>query len=302
MQNRISPLVSVAIPAYKGRYLAEAIQSVLSQSFEDFELIIVNDQSPENIDEIVGGFTDQRIRCYTNETNLGGQNPALNWNKCLSYARGEFFALLCDDDLYAPDFLERMLGLAKRYPQTSVFRARANFINAEGEEINKYASAPEWESWEDYLWHVCRNYRSQTISEWMFRTAVMRAVGGYAQLPLAWYADYLSIFRFAQQGGIASVSSILVHFRLSGDNISSQDDKNNLKKIEASNMYRSAVSELLEDNSQHDQLIGMLDWLLRLHLKYNLEHTPKRVLLQLYRKRKYYHVPKRFIWRAFWKL
>lgn len=299
MQNS-QPLVSIAIPAYKAKYLAEAIQSILAQSYSNFELIIVNDKSPENIDEVVSQFDDKRIRYYVNEKNLGGANPGYNWNKCLSYAQGEFFALLCDDDLYEPDFIERMMALAVKYPETSVFRARANFINASGKEINRYASAPEWESWEDYLWHVCRNYRSQTISEWFYRKKALDAAGGYALLPLAWYADYLSIFRFAREGGIASTYSILVHFRLSGDNISSQDDKNNIKKIEAANMYRAAVAELLSDHPDRDAMLGSLDYLLRQHQKYNLNHTPRKVLLQLYLLRKQYGVSWKRIWSAFW--
>lgn len=297
----MAPLISVAIPAYKCKYLDKAIQSVLSQTVKDFELIIVNDCSPEDIDGVVRKFNDERIRYFVNEKNLGGQNPAYNWNRCLSHAQGTFFALLCDDDLYEPDFLEKMLDLANKHPESNVFRARANFINAEGKEINKYASAPEWESWDDYLWHVCRNYRSQTISEWMYRKETLDRVGGYALLPLAWYADYLSIFRFAQQGGIASSSSILVHFRQSGDNISSQDCKNNLRKIEASNSFRAEVDKLLKDHPDHDSLMGSLDWLLRQHLKYNLEHTPKRELIRLWVHHTEYHVSVSRIWSALWK-
>ena len=85
----MTPLVSIAIPAYKKKFLAEAIQSVLNQSIQDFELIIVNDKSPEDIDCVVENFNDKRIRYFTNDTNLGGKNPAQNWNKCLSYAQGE---------------------------------------------------------------------------------------------------------------------------------------------------------------------------------------------------------------------
>ena len=191
-----------------------------------------------------------------------------------------------------------MLTLAERHPETNVFRARANFINADGKEINRYASAPEWESWDDYLWHVCRNYRSQTISEWMFRKKAIDAVGGYAMLPLAWYADYLSVFRVAKDGGIASVSNILVHFRLSGDNISSQDNKNNIQKIVAANQYRVAVAELLKDHADRDNLLCSLDGLLRQHRKYNLKHTPKGTLVKLYLERKKYQVPGKAILKA----
>ena len=294
----MAPLVSIAIPAYKKRFLAEAIQSVLSQSIQDFELIIVNDQSPEDLDSIIASFKDPRIRYYVNEENLGGQNPALNWNKCLSYAQGEYFALLCDDDLYEKDFLARMLQVAREYPEANVFRTRANIINAEGTEVSRYASAPAWESWDDYLWHVSNSYRYQTISEWMYRRKALNEMGGYALLPLAWYADYLSIFRFAQQGGIASTYHILVHFRQSGDNISSQDGKNNLKKIEASNLFRAAVADMLATHPNKAYLLDLLNHWLRQHLKYNLKHTPKSELIKLYFKRKEYQVSGKAVLKA----
>ncbi len=294
-----TPLISVAIPSYKAKFLTQAIQSVLNQTYQNTEIIIVNDKSPEDIEQVVRQFKDERIRYYCNTENLGKDNPANNWNKCLSYAKGEFFSLLCDDDLYEPTFLERMMLLAEKYPNTNVFRARANFIDINGNETNKYASAPEWESWEDYLWHVCHNYRSQTISEWMYRREALLRAGGYAMLPLAWYADYLSIYHFAKQGGIASTSDILVHFRLSGDNISSQDNKNTILKIEAAKQYRAAVAELLKDDPKRDEMLGSLDWLLHLHLKYNLKHAPKKVLLKLLRIRKQYGIHSHTIWSAF---
>ena len=90
--------ISIAIPAYKAKYLAQAIESVLNQTFNDFELIIVNDQSPEDITSIVKSFNDRRIRYYINDKNIGGNDPVANWNKCLSYAKGEFFAMICDED------------------------------------------------------------------------------------------------------------------------------------------------------------------------------------------------------------
>lgn len=295
-----SSFVSVAIPAIKASFLYDAIQSVLNQTHHNLEVIVVNDKSVEDIKGVVNRFSDTRLRYYENEKNLGRENPAINWNRCLSLAQGEYFALLCDDDLYEPTFIEKMLNLAKKHPETNVFRARANFIDAEGRETEKYASAPEWESWDDYLWHVSHNYRTQTISEWMYRTEVIKQTDGYAMLPLAWYADYLSIFHFAKVGGIASTSEILVHFRQSGKNISSRDDENTIKKIQAAQMFRDAVYNMLETNQNRNKLIGGLEWLLRLHLKYNLEHAPKSILLHLLIKNRKYRIKRSMIWRALW--
>lgn len=96
------PLVSIGIPSYKAKYLADSIRSALNQTYNNIELIIVNDCSPEPIKDVVDKFNDARIRYYVNEKNLGGEDPGNNWNRCLELAKGEFFCLLCDDDMYEP--------------------------------------------------------------------------------------------------------------------------------------------------------------------------------------------------------
>ena len=202
------PLVTIAIPAYKAEFIQDTIKSALSQTYRNIEILIVDDSSNDEISSIVKRINDNRICYVKNDTNIGGVNPAYNWNRCLELAKGEFFCLLCDDDLYEPNFVETLFLLAEKYPKTNVFRSRANFINSEGIEINRFASAPECESWEDYLWHVAHGYRTQTISEWMYRISALRACGGFALLPLAWYADYLTIFRVAKDGGIVSFAYI----------------------------------------------------------------------------------------------
>ena len=144
--NSSNVLVSIAIPAYKVKFLSEAINSILRQTFKDFELIIVNDKSPEDITSIVSAFNDDRIRYYINEENIGRKDPVQNWNKCLSYARGKYFSLLCDDDLYEPTFLEDMLRLKSKYPDVKVFRSRVKVIDSEDNVISYYPSSPEYES------------------------------------------------------------------------------------------------------------------------------------------------------------
>ena len=143
--------VSIGIPAYKPEFLEEAIASVLAQTFEDWELIVVDDCSPGDIQGVVSKFTDPRIRYYRNEKNLGAEDPSYNWDKCVSYAQGEYFCLLCDDDLYHPTFLEEMLKLTDQFPDCNVFRARGQRMDANGNLLSKYPSSPLWESCEDYI-------------------------------------------------------------------------------------------------------------------------------------------------------
>ncbi len=100
-----APAVSVCIPAYRGAsHIGEAIESVLAQTFADFELVVIDDASPDDTAQVVGRYQDARIRFLRNERNAGVQ---ANWNRCLQLARGRYFKLLPQDDLLAPECLAR---------------------------------------------------------------------------------------------------------------------------------------------------------------------------------------------------
>ena len=243
-------LISIGIPAYKSEYLGDAIQSVLKQTYSYWELIIVDDSSPNNIRGVISNFHYSRIKYYRNKSNIGGGDPSKNWNVCLNYAKGEYFCLLCDDDLYEPEFLEEMLKLSQKYQDCNVFRSRVKIIDSrkKDEEVDFYPSSPEWESCEDYIWHVGRNLRKQTISEWMLRTGHIRKCRGYANLPFAWGADYLSIYQFCINGGIASTTKSLVAYRRSKINISTMAEKNCKEKMLANKLFKESVNTLIETN------------------------------------------------------
>lgn len=253
------PLVSIAIPAYKATYLKEAIQSVLNQTAQNIELIIVNDKSPENIDSVVNQFKDSRIRYFINEENIGGKDPVANWNKCLSYAQGTFFCLLCDDDIYAPSFIETMLDLAQKYPHCNVFKSRVQTIDKEGKVLTYFPSSPEWEPTCDYLWHVAYGHRKQTVSEWMYRTKRMRECGGYAAVPMAWGADYLSAMLFGAEGGICATIKPLVIFRRSGQNISNNFVHHVKEKLEGTQVYAQKLRKMIGDYGMDESLYPLVE-------------------------------------------
>lgn len=250
------PKISIAIPAYKSAFLKQAIDSVLGQTFADWELIIINDASPEPVSEIVNGYEDSRIRYYINETNLGMENPAMNWNRCLSYAKGEFFCLLCDDDYYEPSFVEEMLALAAKYPNVSVFRSRAKLIDENNQVLDYYPSAPEWESCLDYLWHRVSRVRRQTISEFLLHRKHIVSLGGYVSLPKAWFADEISVYRFSGKNGIASTNLFLVGFRNSRLNISGHNNRNIRQKVEACNVCVKWIEQFIRyENDEYVRIV-----------------------------------------------
>jgi len=101
--------VSVCIPTYRGaKHLAETIQSVLGQSFTDFELLVLDDASPDETADVVARFADPRLTYLRNESNIGAQ---ANWNRCLAHARGRYVKLLPHDDLLRPECLEQQVAV-----------------------------------------------------------------------------------------------------------------------------------------------------------------------------------------------
>lgn len=227
-------------------FLEQTICSVLNQTYKNIELIIVNDLSPYNIDGIVDKFQDSRIRYYINEKNLGKDDPGVNWNKCLDLAKGDFFCLLCDDDLYEPTMVETLMSLAVKYPNVGVFRSRVKIVDSLGNLIDFYPSSPEYETGTNYMIDMGKGCRKQTISEFMYRTDFIRKQGGYSLLPKAMCSDHLTIYRLGLIGGIVSTTKPLVCFRLSDVNLSGHglDHDNIIEKLLANNLFLEEVRAL----------------------------------------------------------
>lgn len=99
-------MISIIVPVYNTeKYLKKCIDSILSQTYKDFEVIIINDCSPDNSDEIIKGYKDKRIKYIKNKKNKG---IGYNRNLGLSEARGEYVCFIDSDDYVREDFLELM--------------------------------------------------------------------------------------------------------------------------------------------------------------------------------------------------
>lgn len=118
MPHRTIPTVSVVMPAYNAeKYLREAIDSILAQTFTDFELIIINDGSTDFTKDIILSYTDQRIRYIENEQNSG---ICVTLNKGLDAARGRYIARMDSDDISLPRRLEVQVQYMDSHPEIGV--------------------------------------------------------------------------------------------------------------------------------------------------------------------------------------
>ena len=154
---------SITIPAYKSTFLKECIDSILNQTFSDFELIILNDASPEPIEEIVDQYDDKRIHYYRNEKNVGAIDVVDNWNKLLKLAQGEYIICMGDDDMLANNCLEEYNHLIEKYPGLDVYHARTMMIDEKSEFCNFQEARPEFESVYSMIWHRTFKNRIQFI-------------------------------------------------------------------------------------------------------------------------------------------
>ena len=137
MENK---LVSIIMPSYNtGNYIGESIAAVLEQSYTDWELIIVDDCSTDNTEQIVESFRDERIRYLKNEKNSGA---AVSRNKALLEAKGKWIAFLDSDDLWSEDKLEKQI----RFMQENEYYfsyTKYSEIDEESKSLNVMVSGPK---------------------------------------------------------------------------------------------------------------------------------------------------------------
>ena len=133
-------LVSIIMPSWNtGNFIAESIQSVINQTYKNWELIIVDDCSTDNTDEIVSFYKDQRIKYLKNEKNSGA---AISRNYALREAKGKWVAFLDSDDLWVPEKLEYQVNFMK-YNDYHFSYTNYEEIDEKGNSLNKLVTGPK---------------------------------------------------------------------------------------------------------------------------------------------------------------
>lgn len=162
----MSELVSIIMPSYNtGKYIRETIESVLAQSYENWELIIVDDCSTDNTDEVVNQYlADERIRYIKNDTNSGA---AISRNSALNEAKGKWIAFLDSDDLWEPTKLEKQVAFMV---DNDYHFSYTNYIEIDEKSLpnGKYVTGPKWitkHGMYNYCWMGCLTvmYDAETI-------------------------------------------------------------------------------------------------------------------------------------------
>jgi len=166
---RAAPRVTVFIPAHnRAMLVGRAIESVLGQSFQDFEILLVDDGSTDGTPEVIRGYDDPRIRLLVNERNLG--IPATR-NRGIEHARGEYFATLDSDDEAPVRRLQRQVAFLDRSPRVAMVGGWAIEMDEAGRGLGRLKMLPlsPAELKARLLFRTCHHHSST-----MGRTALLR--------------------------------------------------------------------------------------------------------------------------------
>jgi glycosyltransferase involved in cell wall biosynthesis len=225
------PLVSVIIPAYNGQeYIREAIESALAQTYRPIEILVIDDGSPINMEPFVAGFGPE-VR-YMRQQN-GGTASARNlgWHS----ARGEFIALLDQDDLWLPQKLERQVPRFAEDPHIGLVAAWMEvFDSVTGEPKGTYKPAPEMTV------HDMLGHELPPVQTMIFRKSALDSIGGF-DASLRGTDDWDVNIRIAAEYRVVSVQEILGRARMHPSQQGSNGEQ----------MYRNSIRVLEKHRQVH---------------------------------------------------
>jgi glycosyltransferase involved in cell wall biosynthesis len=210
-------VVSVLMPVFNGeKYLAEAIESILNQTYSDFEFIIINDGSTDGTVEILERYRrqDHRIKVF----NQSNQGLVKSLNRGINLAQGDYVARMDQDDLSAPERLEVQTAVLRSHPEIGLVCSAARIIDHDGLPIRLHA--PNF-SPEHFFFFL--NYKNCIVhSSVLFRREIANLLGGYDESML-FIEDYEFWCRFSKVTRIYQLDQELVCWRQHASNISARN-------------------------------------------------------------------------------
>jgi hypothetical protein len=248
-----APRVSVVMPVYRvERYVGASVRSVLQQSWRDFELVVVDDASPDRSIDIVRAFDDPRIRIVRHERNLGLSAAR---NTGLDAARADCVALLDSDDVAPPHRLARQLRLLEAQPRLVGCGAAMRRMDADGRLGRRHTPPSDPE----LLRATLLFHNTFFVSSLLMRTRVARAVRYRTDFRMA--EDYEFNTRAASIGPIANLPDVLLHYRVHGHSLTATQPARMaecVQRVCAAQLQALGVTPLPRDATLHHH-VGHLD-------------------------------------------
>lgn len=186
--------MAIVIPAYKGRFLKETLDSIAVQAHKDeFVLYIGDDASPERLDKIVESYQNKVNLVYHRfSENMGGKDLVAHWERCIQLSAEPFIWLFSDDDLMPADGVERFMEALSRphHQRGYFFRFPLAVIDGENKRIRANRPLEEGSvSCYRLLLDKLQGKIDSAAVEYVFSREIWQSAGGFVHFPMAWCSD-----------------------------------------------------------------------------------------------------------------
>jgi glycosyltransferase involved in cell wall biosynthesis len=217
--GRALPSVTVAIPTYNraDSYLRDALDSAVSQSYPNLEILVSDNCSTDNTEELVRGYRDSRIRYVRQQSNIG---MLRNENYCVQAASGHYFQLLCDDDMIDSDFVESCIGTAGADSDVGVILTGTRLVGESGVLLGENRNTAGGLSTTDFFRAWLERKVPLYMCSTLYNTAKLRSVGGFHSRKNL-YEDNVALFKLAALYGRVDIEAPKASFRLHGQGMGS---------------------------------------------------------------------------------
>lgn len=211
------------MPVVKTRYFKEAFESAVAQSFDDYEIIVINNLADSDVSWVC---ECAKVKYFSHEIQLP---PCKNWNFGLQQAQGTFVIYLSDDDILLEDCLEKLDEFIRVHSEADVIRVLRLDIDSEGKVIGGSCPGAEWESREQYLYYQYHYRRTQMLTDVALRRAHFLTKGGFAEemedIIKGWGSDHRALIECADSG-VYNLNKICVKYRLHSESLSNSSSSN----------------------------------------------------------------------------
>jgi len=235
--NPSNPRVSILMTVYNAdAYVRDSVNSLVAQTFRDWELIAVDDGSKDASLTVLREYSDARIRVFPLEENIG-RTPALRF--AFDQAQGDYIAVLDADDISLPDRLLRQIEFLDLHPDIALVASWAQYIDEGGRVFDQFRPPTNQDELID-----CLGWTNPIVhSSAMYRRKLAREVGGYPS-DIVWAQDFGLILALAQHYKIAMIGEYLCQLRVLADSMTRSQKNKILVASEALVLFRRAAKLL----------------------------------------------------------
>ncbi len=269
---------SIILPVHNGgNYIKECVSSILNQTLQDFNLIILENNSNDGTLEWLQSLKDERIIVHDSPNRT--LTIEENWGRALKITKNEFITLIGHDDILMPDYLETMENLIAKHPNASLYQTHFTYINSEGQIIKQCQPMDEIQSPIDFTCHFLCNKIDTMGTGFMMRAADYDSIGGIPlNYPNLLFADFDLWIRLTQISYKATAFNCSFSFRIHQSTTTKSADDKFQRAFE---IFLDFLFQLKQESKIYSEAIerygkGFIDFYAK-GLSHRLLRTPKRL-------------------------